>query len=98
MLKIGIIGLGHLGKIHLEQWKSIPGIEIIGVYDINQDLARNIAKEFNVSYFDDADDLINSVDAIDIVRHTISHFYWAQKEALKRKHLFIKIPMTRKIT
>lgn len=97
MLKIGIIGLGHLGKIHLEQWKSIPGTEIVGVYDINQDLARNRGKEFNVSYFDDADDLINSVDAIDIVSPTISHFYWAQKAALKGKHLFIEKPMTQNI-
>lgn len=97
MLKIGIIGLGHLGKIHLEQWQKIPGTEIVGVFDINQDLAKSIANEFKLDYFTDAEELINLAQAIDIVSPTVSHFYWAKKAASKGKHLFIEKPMTQNV-
>lgn len=94
ILKIGIIGLGHLGKIHLQQWLTIPGTEVIGIYDTDEATAQSIAKEYNIKAFDNGEDLIEAADAIDIVCPTTYHFYWAQKVILKNKHLFIEKPMT----
>lgn len=93
-LKIGLIGLGHLGKIHLQQLRTIPIIEITGVYDIDVDLANTIGASFNIPVFDNIDDLIDQSDAIDIVTPTTFHFHYAERAIKKFKHVFIEKPIT----
>lgn len=94
MLKIGVFGAGHLGRIHIEQWLSIPFVEFVGFYDTDSERAALIAKEFNVNFFDCQEDLIDAVDAIDIVTPTIYHFEIAKACIRKSKHVFIEKPMT----
>ena len=93
-LKIGLIGLGHLGKIHLQQLSTIPIVEITGVYDINTELANSIGASFNVPVFDNIEELIDQSDAIDIVTPTNFHFHYAERAIKKFKHVFIEKPIT----
>ena len=93
MLKIGVLGAGHLGKIHLKCIKEIGAYDLIGFYDPNKENASIVEKEFDVKYFSDPDELIANVDVVDIVTPTISHFDCASKALKMTKHVFIEKPV-----
>lgn len=94
MIKIGVIGVGHLGSIHLRLLKELPEFQVMGIYDLNPEKAKAVAEEFGVQAWEDMSALIDACDAVDIVTPTISHYECA-KAALKRfKHIFIEKPVT----
>lgn len=94
MLKIGVLGLGHLGKIHVKCIKMIDQYELVGVFDINVTTRTKVAKEYDVKAFDSLEELIDAVDVVDIVTPTITHYELAQKVIAKGKHFFIEKPIT----
>jgi predicted dehydrogenase len=94
MLKIGVIGAGHLGKIHLRLLKEIPTAELIGFYDYNAETAADVAEEYGVKSFLSAAELMDACDAVDIVTPTLSHYDYASKAIRKSKHVFIEKPVT----
>ncbi len=61
MLKIGVFGVGHLGKFHLNNWKEIPDTEIVGFYDPNDDTAREVSEKYQLPRFLDADSLLDAL-------------------------------------
>lgn len=93
MLKIGVLGAGHLGKIHLKCIQQIPQYELVGFYDQDAETAEKVEKEFHLKRFDSIDSLIDSVDIVDIVTPTISHFSCASQALKKHKHVFIEKPI-----
>ena len=94
MLKIGVLGAGHLGKIHIKCIKEIENYEFIGFYDPDKEIANNVEKEFNIKKFSSLDELVNAVDAVDIVTPTVSHYECAANAFRKSKHVFIEKPLT----
>lgn len=94
MLKAGVLGAGHLGKIHLRLLQQSSQYELVGFYDANPEYAKKIVKEFGYTYYDSIDALIDAVDVIDIVTPTLSHHECAKKAILKGKHVFIEKPIT----
>lgn len=94
MLKIGVIGAGHLGKIHIRLLKEISDFELVGFFDLSEENRINVEQEFGVKAFNNMDDLINVVDAVDIVTPTLSHFDCAAKALKLSKHVFIEKPIT----
>ncbi len=93
MLKIGVIGAGHLGKIHIQQWKEVPTIQIIGFFDPSDEQAEKAIAEYNVTRYTDVDALIQDADALDIVAPTTNHYEIAKKCLLAGKHFFIEKPL-----
>ena len=93
MLKIGVLGAGHLGKIHLNCIKQIEKYELVGFFDPALETARQVEEETQLAYFDSVDALIDAVDVVDIVTPTIRHFECASRALQKRKHVFIEKPI-----
>ncbi|MFL2564264.1 MAG: Gfo/Idh/MocA family protein [Parvicellaceae bacterium] len=94
MYKIGVVGAGHLGKIHLKILQNAPFVNLVGFFDSDPKVREEIKSKFNIKSFDSYRDLIDSSDIVDIVTPTLSHFNCA-KEALKsNKHVFIEKPVT----
>ena len=94
MLKIGVIGAGHLGKIHIRLLKEITTAELVGFHDHHPGTGAKVAAEFGVKHFDSPAALINACDAIDIVTPTVSHFELATLALENSKHIFIEKPIT----
>ncbi|HHN48189.1 MAG TPA: Gfo/Idh/MocA family oxidoreductase [Bacteroidales bacterium] len=93
MLKIGVLGAGHLGKIHIRCIKQIPDYEMIGFYDPNETIAQSVESNEGVKRFDEIEALIGAVDVVDIVTPTVSHFDCAQRSLKKLRHVFIEKPI-----
>ena len=94
MYKIGVVGAGHLGKIHLKILQNAPFVNLVGFFDSDSKVREEIKSKFNIKSFDSYRELIDSSDIVDIVTPTLSHFNCA-KEALKsNKHVFIEKPVT----
>jgi predicted dehydrogenase len=93
MLKIGVLGAGHLGKIHLKCIKEISDFRLEGFYDPHDETATQVESEFGVRRFLSQDELIESVDVVDIVTPTISHFDCASKALKQFRHVFIEKPV-----
>ena len=94
MLNAGVLGAGHLGKIHLRLLKQSPKYSLVGFYDTDPENARKVEQEFGYKYFDSIDALIDAVDVVDIVTPTLSHYDCAKKAISKGKHIFIEKPIT----
>src|SRR6476660_5150192 len=93
MLKVGVFGVGHLGKFHLNNWKEITDAELVGFYDPNDETANEVAEKYQLPRFAKADALINACDAIDIVAPTNFHFELCEKAIRKGKHVFVEKPL-----
>ncbi|HEU4575407.1 MAG TPA: Gfo/Idh/MocA family oxidoreductase [Chitinophagaceae bacterium] len=93
MLKIGVFGTGHLGKFHLNNWKEIPDVEIVGFFDPNDDTAREVSEKYQLARFLDADALMHACDAIDIVAPTTQHFEICEQAIKCGKHVFVEKPL-----
>ncbi len=93
MLKIGILGVGHLGKIHINCIKQIDGYELTGFYDPDDGKSLLAVNELGLKRFNSVNDLIDNVDVVDIVTPTVSHYDCAVSAIKKGKHIFIEKPI-----
>lgn len=94
MLKIGVLGAGHLGKIHLRLANQSEKYKLVGFYDPFEENANKVATEFGYKKFDTIEELIQAVDVVDIVTPTLSHFDCAKKAIEAGKHVFLEKPIT----
>ncbi|MFV9551274.1 Gfo/Idh/MocA family protein [Algibacter sp. PT7-4] len=94
MLKVGVLGAGHLGKIHLRLLKKSEKYNLVGFYDANQENGKKVEAEFGYKFFNSIDALIDAVDMVDIVTPTLSHYNCAKQAIAKGKHIFIEKPIT----
>jgi predicted dehydrogenase len=93
-IKIGVLGAGHLGKIHLRILQSSERFDLVGFYDQSQEMAQAVEKEFGYKAFSDLKTLIDEVQVVDIVTPTLSHYDMATKALDNGKHVFIEKPIT----
>ncbi|WP_242135841.1 Gfo/Idh/MocA family protein [Aestuariivivens marinum] len=94
MLNAGVLGAGHLGKIHLRLLKQSEKYNLVGFYDADEDNGKRVEQEFGYKFFNSIDALINAVDMVDIVTPTLSHYDCAKQAIAKGKHIFIEKPIT----
>jgi predicted dehydrogenase len=93
-IKCAVIGVGYLGRFHAQKYTHHPEVELIGVYDRNQDHAQAVAAELQVPAFDDLGSLMNDVDAVSIAASTKAHYEIAKFCLQKGKHVLIEKPVT----
>jgi len=93
MIKVGIIGAGHLGKIHIKCIKEIPEFTLAGFYDKDVSNAQIVSKETGIRNFGSIDELISEVEVVDIVTPTIAHFENAARALRQFRHVFIEKPV-----
>lgn len=93
MLTIGVLGAGHLGKIHLKLLQQSSTYDLIGFHDPDKENAQRVSNEFGYTSFDAIEELIDAVDVVDIVTPTLSHFDCAKMAIKKGKHIFIEKPI-----
>ncbi len=94
MLKAGLVGAGHLGKIHLKLLQQSEKYELVGFHDADTENAKKLAAEMGYTFFESFEELLEQVDMIDIVTPTIYHYDYAMKAINKGKHFFIEKPVT----
>lgn len=93
MIKIGLFGAGHLGKIHLRLLKEIPFFDVIGFYDIDPAVSAQVSKEFGIQSYSNPDALLEAAEAVDIVTPTRAHYELAAQAIRMHKHTFIEKPL-----
>ena len=93
MLKVGVFGVGHLGKFHLNNWKEIPGVDIIGFYDPDDGNASEVIEKYQLKRFNDPKDLLTQIDAADVVAPTDHHFALCEAAIKRGKHVFVEKPL-----
>ena len=93
-IRIGIIGVGHLGNFHLKQLTTIQTASIVGIFDIDFERSEEISREYNVPVFPNIESLLNEIDAVSIVTPTRHHYEIADKALNNDCHVFIEKPIT----
>ena len=93
MLKVGILGAGHLGKFHINNWLKIESAELAGFFDPNNETAEAVMQQYNLKRFDTAEDLIDASDVVDIIAPTNLHYELCEKAIKKSKHVFVEKPL-----
>jgi len=93
MLKIGVIGAGHLGKFHLNNWLTIGDVQVVGFSDTDDTNAKAVAEKYQLQRFEEVEKLIDSCDALDIVAPTSFHFDLCELAIKKGKHVFVEKPL-----
>jgi predicted dehydrogenase len=93
MLKVGVFGVGHLGKFHLNNWKEIKTAELAGFYDPDDAIAREVTEKYQLTRFSDPLQLMDVCDVVDIVAPTTEHFSLCEKAIRKGKHVFVEKPL-----
>lgn len=94
MLQIGVVGAGHLGRIHLKLLSESPAYDLVGFWDTAGMAAQQLAATHHYELFSDYAQLLQAVDVVDIVTPTLSHFEMASRAIEMGKHVFIEKPVT----
>jgi predicted dehydrogenase len=98
MLKVGVFGVGHLGKFHLNNWKEIDSVKLEGFYDPSDENAFVAQEQYELKRFKTAADLVNACDIVDIVAPTTMHYELCKMAILKSRHVFVEKPLANTMT
>jgi predicted dehydrogenase len=93
MLQVGVLGVGHLGKYHLNNWMEIEGASLVGFYDPNDETAVTVVEKYQLKRFDTIEALLNNCDAVDIIAPTSFHYELCKAAITKGKHVFVEKPL-----
>ncbi len=93
MLRIGVFGVGHLGKFHLNNWKEIEDATLVGFYDPDDKNALPVAEKYQLKRFENAAELMDECDAVDIIAPTVYHYELCEMALKKGKHVFVEKPL-----
>ena len=94
MIKIGVIGAGHLGKFHLNNWLEIEGITVAGFCDTDDANSKIVEEKYKIKRFSTPEELLDHCDAVDIVAPTTFHYDLCALAIRKGKHVFVEKPLT----
>lgn len=96
-VRVGVIGVGHLGEYHVQKYLNIPAVELVGVVDTDPDRANEIEKRYGVKVYGTYQDILNKVDAVSLSVPTEIHFDLARDILARDIHVLIEKPITYKL-
>jgi predicted dehydrogenase len=96
-LKVGVIGTGHLGKLHLKMFKQIENCELVGIYDVNPEQADSAGTEYQTEVFNNPDSLLKLTQAVSVAATTSQHYKLVKKALENNIHVFVEKPITSEI-
>ncbi len=94
MIKVAVVGVGHLGQHHARKFKSMDGAELVGIYDRNPERAAQISAQLGCKAFESYEAMLDACDAVDIAATTTAHYDLAKPALLAGKHIFLEKPIT----
>lgn len=94
MLKIAVVGVGHLGKHHARKFAAMPDVLLAGIYDQDTQRCQELAQELEVKAFGNYQALLDACDGVDISATTTAHYALAKTALLAGKHVFVEKPIT----
>jgi predicted dehydrogenase len=94
MIKVGVIGVGHLGKEHVRIYSSLPGCELVGIFDIDETVKAKFARKHKVCAFNSIEEMALGVDAVSVVVPTPAHYEVAKAFLESGRHVFVEKPIT----
>jgi predicted dehydrogenase len=97
-IRIGVIGVGHLGEYHVQKYVAIPKVDLVGVVDIDHERARDIARRYNTQAFAGVEEILGEVDGVSLAVPTESHFHMGRDILSRGVHLLIEKPITYKLS
>ena len=92
-LRVGVVGVGHLGYHHARNFALLPEVELVGVADTNDQRASEVAEEFHTKPFRSYEELARLVDAVSIAVPTSRHFEVAGHFLGRAKHVLLEKPI-----
>jgi predicted dehydrogenase len=92
-VKVGVAGVGHMGKEHARIYSELQEAELVGVHDSNPDTARKIAAKCKTRAFGSLEEMVDAVDAASIVTPTSTHLAIAEPFLKRGKHVFVEKPI-----
>jgi predicted dehydrogenase len=92
-LRIVILGVGHLGKLHTRLIPQIDEVELAGIYDLNYEKASQVGAEFSCPVFNSLEQALDNSDAVIIASATTAHSELSVKAISAGKHLFVEKPL-----
>jgi predicted dehydrogenase len=93
-LRVGVIGVGHLGEYHVQKYKAIPRAELVGIVDTNRDRASEIEQRYSIRAYGDHHEILDKVEAVSLVVPTEIHFDIARDILSNGIHLLVEKPIT----
>ncbi len=93
-LRVAVIGVGHLGEYHVQKYKAILNVELLGVVDTNPRRLQEIAQRYDVKGYGDHSEVLDLVDAVSLCVPTEKHFEVARDVLSEDVHLLIEKPIT----
>ena len=93
IVKVAVIGAGMMGKNHLRTYKSMPGVELVGVYDVFAESAQKAAEMFNIKAFSSLEEVAHNVDAVSVVTTSVAHCEVGEFFLNKGIHCIIEKPL-----
>lgn len=94
MIKVGLVGAGHLGKIHLKLLNQSEKYQLVGFHDKDIENAKRIEEEFGYKFYENLDELLEKIEVLDIVTPTFYHHHYAKIAIERGLHFFIEKPVT----
>src|SRR3984893_18062966 len=93
-LRVGVIGVGHIGSNHARLYAEIDSAEFAAVYDVDLARAASIAKKYRATAARSLEEFAEMVDAVSVATPTSTHYEVAQPLLDRGKHLLIEKPIT----
>lgn len=96
-VSLAVIGVGHMGRYHVNALSSMDDIDLVGVCDVNEKVGYEVAEKYKIRYFKDMRDLFGRVDAVIVAVPTFLHYYVASEFIRRGVHVLVEKPITRSV-